>query len=417
MALLNLSISYKSISKVLLLLFFPLVSLYILPSGGFQLVDVVIVLIILFTFATVSGSEIKQVSPAVITIALYIGWTILNSLIYFVARSDVFYVKVIIQNLFAAIIFCSFAILFQRLMRNRNAMLFAIFSLLVSVIPVFFVKGATDVSGTDFNIFGGRGALSFNNPNQLGYYSVLILSILVVVWIYCSEATFRKWQQRTIYFFSFLVLGAAHFFAIYSASRAAVAAVALLDMLIAIRFRWLILKLTAVAIPIFIAFVLSPFGQSILNNRLLNAVFISRFTEGNIQSNAQERTFGLFMADLPHEAAVLLGGGKTIIRANIREVHNALIDIILSYGFLGLTLFFAFLAALAFEPLRRRIGYKRWLYLYAIGPTFAYNMFHNGFRVRLMWVFLALWYVLAIYAGPINSEAEVAVSDAAPVTG
>jgi hypothetical protein len=416
MALLNLSISYKTISKLLLLLFFPLVSIYILPSGGFQLVDVVIILVICFTFATVDGHEIEQIAPALIALFVYFAWTIINSLYYFVIVSDVFYVKVIIQNLFAAITFCSFAILFQRLMRSREHLLFVVFALILSIIPVFIVKGSTDLHGTDFNIFGGRGALSFNNPNQLGYYAVLILSILVVAWIYSSQATFKKWTRIAINFFSFLVFGASHFLAAYSASRAAIGAVALLDMLIMVRFRRLILKLIIVAIPLLIIFILSPYGQAITNNRLLNAIFIQRFTQGNIQSNAQERTFGLFMMALPHEASVLFGSGKTIIRANIREVHNALIDVFLSYGFFGLTLFFIFLVTLAIEPIRRRLGFRSLIYLYAIGPIFAYNMFHNGFRVRLMWVFLAFWYVLVICAEPASAEDEQQISDVTMVT-
>jgi hypothetical protein len=416
MALLNLSVTYQTISKTLLLLFFPLVSIYVLPSGGFQLVDISIVLIILFTLATVSGSELKPMAPAFITLAAYIAWLVLNSFAYFLVRSDLFYIKVIVQNVFAATIFISFTVLFQRVVRRQDTIKFVVFALLLSVIPVFFVRGATDLSSTDFNIFGGRGALSFNNPNQLGYYSVLILSILVVMWIYCPLTALTKRQKIGVSFASFLVFSASHFFAIYSASRAAVVAIALLDLLIMIRLRRLFIQLSAVMITLLIIFLLSPFGQAITNSRLVNAVFITRFTQSSVESNASHRTLGLFFENLPSEASVLLGGGKTIMRAGIREVHNALFDILLSYGILGLVLFVAFLVALALEPMRRRIGFKRWVYLYAVGPTLAYNMFHNGFRVRLMWVFLALWYVLVIYTETDNGANEGQVPEAATLS-
>jgi O-antigen ligase len=76
--------------------------------------------------------------------------------------------------------------------------------------------------------------------------------------------------------------------------------------------------------------------------------------------------------------------------AGDKEVHNTLLEILNSYGVIGLCLF---LSGCIVQVVRSRFRTGDWVLFL---PIFLYNMSHNGFRFRLMWVALA--FSLIIYA-------------------
>jgi len=82
-----------------------------------------------------------------------------------------------------------------------------------------------------------RSALSFNNPNQLGYFALLVLTILFLVRIYAERFEYTRLQARLMGFIGFVVFVMAHLFTVFSASRAALISMAFLDIFICWKFR------------------------------------------------------------------------------------------------------------------------------------------------------------------------------------
>jgi hypothetical protein len=413
MPLSKLSINYSTVVSIFVLFLLCLMPIYIFPSGGLQLVDLVIVPFIPFAILTLNKQELEFSILPIVALAAYVAWTICNTFAYFTLTSNVFYIKVIAQNIFGASIFCTFVIVFQKLLIKKSYLILLHVSLLFAFIPAFFVKGLYDASSEDLNIFGGRGALSFNNPNQLGYYAVLAFAMFILLRLYSSRFEFSGKQNFLIKFTAIFVFMASHLFVVYSASRAAVICIALLDMLVFLKLRRLIFIIACCLLPLLLLFMSSPLGHMLTHNKLVDVMVVKRLTQGGIETDASSRVEGNFFKNLPYQAALLYGAGKATHNFNKKEVHNGFFDILLSYGIIGFILFFLFLYALVARFMGTLRYYNQLYYLLPLVPIFLYNAVHNGFRFRLFWVALAFWYTMAS-----NNTVKIeALSDKATLLG
>jgi hypothetical protein len=215
-----------------------------------------------------------------------------------------------------------------------------------------------------------RGALFFNNPNQLGFFALVCASIIAL-------------GKRALGFGavkSGLCLTMCCYLALLSASRAAVIGCALLLAFTLIAnprqiavVAVVILGLAAVGGP-----VIDAFGQT--QERLA----IDRYPHLNF---FEERGYDRILA---HKEYWLLGAGEggtsrfadtTLIGAS--EIHSSAGTLFFCYGIIGVAIFLVFLFRLVEgAPLGTQL---------ILVPTLAYTVAHQGLRSTSVWILFGVF--------------------------
>lgn len=217
---------------------------------------------------------------------------------------------------------------------------------------------------------GGRSALFFNNPNQLGFFALVCASIIAL-------------GKRTLGFGavkSGICLTTCAYLALLSASRAAVIGCALL------------LAFTLIANPRqFVVMGLVILGLAAVGGPLIDAVGQTqqRLTADRYPqvSFFEERGYDRI---LNHEEYWLLGAGEggtsrfadtTVIGAS--EIHSSAGTLFFSYGVVGVVLFLVFLFRVARgAPLGTKL---------ILLPTLVYTVAHQGLRSTTVWILFAVF--------------------------
>ena len=236
-------------------------------------------------------------------------------------------------------------------------------TLLAMVLQVPFVamSGRSD---------GARSAGLVNNPNQLGYYAALSIAIVLL----------GQKRAKLAPTWAMIGLVCGTFLAIASASKAALAAVALI-IVIATMSRLRTIIMAALVAAVLVAAV-EPIGHYVERAA-------ERFSAGEERSFVEERGYDRI---IQHPEYWLLGAGEggyrrfaetTAIGAH--ELHSSAGTLFFCYGIAGTVLFFVFLFRVG-----RGAGYRQILMAVAVA---SYGPSHHGLRVTLLWVFLALMVV------------------------
>lgn len=267
-----------------------------------------------------------------------------------------------------------------------------------ALVGVFFLGTASVAVGTE------RAVGTFNNPNQLGYFGVLIASAVFALWV--RESMAQKWML--------MVLVVCIYLCLLSLSKSAIASVALVPLAylgMAFRrssrgiFAWILFALIGL-------YIISEIG-------LLGRVYISDFAAYNrIVNTAQEGDSSLVVRGYTvlADAAwwqVLFGLSSQTV-ADLRggyEVHSTYMAPVASYGLVGGGLFLLFLTVFNYRFLTR---FGVFPYLGAVMPTMLYGIAHNGGRTPLFWIFLGIATALcsrrSIVSASASSRSEIAWS-------
>lgn len=206
----------------------------------------------------------------------------------------------------------------------------------------------------------------FNTSNQLGYFSILTASLLLL-------------GQRRLQLTSLQVLVGqvcCAYLALLSASRAALISVGILGAVAVInRFRTV---LVLGAFAAFLTFVTNPFESAMerSRNRIQNDQTLGFF---------EERGYDRLVHNPEY---LILGAGEgryqrfaDTTAIGTHELHSSIGTLLFCYGVVGLSLFLAFLVKVV-----RGSGIRRTLLLL---PPAAYGLTHQGLRFTLFWVLLA----------------------------
>jgi hypothetical protein len=223
-----------------------------------------------------------------------------------------------------------------------------------------------------------RNPIFFNNPNQLGYYSVLAA---------CMVALLQRKLKLGLLISAIGLLGCL-FLALLSASRAAAggAAVVLVVALVSNP------KIVLAAIPLIAGLVFAgPVARAIESTQ--QRVTVDQFPE---YSFLEERGWGRIY-DNPEYLLFGAGeGGTGRFRDSIigtHEIHSSAGMIIFSYGFVGTVLFLWFVA----RVLRgARLGASLML-----APIVAFTIAHHGLRDSMLWMVLAIFLTLKYQRDPL----------------
>ena len=223
-----------------------------------------------------------------------------------------------------------------------------------------------------------RTVIYFNNPNQLGYYSLCLFSLYTII-----PSQLRKSKMMLL-----LTMIMSFYLIIVSQSRAALLGVGLLTIVILLKEGY---KLKLSSIVFLVTFLIVTF-IIIENSELYKEKYtaIKLRNENKFSSYDNEIKIRGYDRIFLYKEYLLIGAGeggeKRFTKAfHQREIHSGFGTILFSYGILGIILFLNFVYKV--------IKSKLWINLTVIAPVLIYNFFHQGFREPLFWIILAFVYL------------------------
>lgn len=349
------------------LLFMGIVSLplYILPSGMPQISHV-----LLIAFAAITHRKwlryTKIHHSVILLVVAFLWWVLVRQGIYIVA-SAVGGWDFILFFSFNIVCFAALTIVFQNSGPNTSkAVLFAVV-LSVGIALVGAAIGGSSIVKGQGEAYRAVG--TFNNPNQLGYFSICAAGILLIM-----LRTINSYRVINI----LAVIGCAYL-SILSLSKSAMIAFCIYALALVPGLKgWgrLVFFLALIALILFI-------GSADISH----LKFIDRLAEVGSDSddNLEARGYGILFEG---GWGALFGWGDGYAQQLIgHEVHSTVGSIWISFGLVGLLPLVVLYLKLA-SSLIRTSGL-----IYAAGillPTAIYGIAHNGFRFTVFWVFLAV---------------------------
>lgn len=360
---------------------FLLLPVYLFPSGNPQLVDVPILATMIYVFVTLDEREIYLISLTSLTFFFFTAWGIVINMTQFMQTYHPFYVMASLQIVYIFLLFPTFAILFYRMLEHQKAIPYVYAGIVFTSILPLLLHGKPE---SQFII---RESLSFNNPNQLALFSLSFVSITFILNNHFGKHPLSTGKRASLAAVNVLVLFLGHYFVLVSASRAALVSIIVIDVI----WCW---SLKRTALPSFLVvtalLLLLVFNAGLTNftkDNLLKMAAFRRLYNIELSQLLLKRTENRFVFE---NVSLIFGNGKTKPVVGKNEVHNTFADIIYSYGIIGGCLFSAFLF-LYF----RTVAYT----FYNLGILIAFvpmHISHNLLRFRVMWIFLALIYSLAL---------------------
>jgi hypothetical protein len=363
-----------------------LLPIYAFSSGGFQIVDVPLVLIILLVL--LSNYEKDIYLTLVYYLIPFTVWATLVNATYFIFNNDLWFLKATIVVVYSPILLYVFTRIFINILNNGNIII--IYSgLILSVILSFIVKGPPSEEE--------RSILSFNDPNQLGYFAAILLSYVILLIKYKE---FIKYKKLLYYAFDAIIIIVAHYFLLLALSRSAIAAFIVLD-----------LCLLKNMLNLKIIFPLIIFGgAAIIAFSILNPKFIeermhardsSHYSKEEIERGLESRVLdpiwrmeGIeFLFGKGQGGLLKKRGSVSVVQGKPKgyggESHNMFGEVFRAYGIIGLTLFLVWLIKAIWRSRHFHDGLWIWAGL------MLYNFGNYGIRFRAFWILLAFLLAMA----------------------
>ena len=361
----------------LYLILFPF---YVFSSGTPQPADMILAFgSIIFMLAKSSKSVLKKpVIKYLFSFVLLVSVINLTYCIYYFAIGVEN--KMFLPILFYAFNFMFFLViltLFKSSFFVKKKMYLIYKVIFVSLLIQFFL-GVLGIQG-DSSLNLSRPAIFFNNPNQLAYYSLLMISILTVLYL---KFNFNK----SIFILSLLF---SIYLVIYSGSRAALSVFLLLIPVFSYQ------KKKMKSILVFLSLILiapTIINTNFVQEKIENIVIRSARNTINNTSEIENRGYNRLLL---YPEYLFYGAGEN---KNDRfektgnlylEIHSGLANTLFSYGFLGLFLFCMFV----FKAIKKDLIQNSLLIL----PAILYNITHQGLRSSLLFGLIAIIYVSSNY--------------------
>ena len=275
----------------------------------------------------------------------------------------------------AFVLFSAFSVLvFYHYFENKNNISSFASALAISAVVATIAVMITGVSplSVDESI---RSTGTFNNPNQLGYFSVCLLSIANVLFLNKSSS------NKIIYF----IWGLSVFLAASSLSKAAMISVAaglLVVFYTHLKDKRGLLVLMLI-VPVFVGFLYDSYRDG----DLLNYSFVERIRDigKDRDDSLEERGYGALAEADFGELYWGYGAQKT---ADIvgHEVHSTIFSFFVTYGLIGGGIFCCLLFMWA---------WRIWSSFGTVGliaicsPPMLYGVTHNGSRFTIFWLLVA----------------------------
>lgn len=342
-------------SAVLLLAYLIAKPFYLFPSGGPQVADGFIAL--LFLWSLFAAARLSRDSIGVFSACIYFSiYAFFVNAIWALTLDELSMLKTPVFYFFNTIMI--FIILtFHALAREKALKILILGTVLSLAIQVTLSLAIVGAGGS------GRSSLFFNNPNQLGYWGLLSVSIFCVL--------SRTVNIRVVWHLVIFVLG--FYLVALSLGKAATVALGLLFVLHFSK-KWWHFVLAAICGAILLL---------VLQDQPILQDLVARLS--NIGEQRDDSIAGRGYARIWSRPEYLLFGagefGLSRFPGEIVEMHSTVGTVLFSYGVIG-----TFLFGIVLWRIYRRSGFANFLYL---APAFAYGLTHQGLRFSLLWVLFA----------------------------
>ena len=364
---------------MVLLLYFALKPLYLWDSGMLQISDLLLVFFIaVFIFRTKGCFNFKQEESAKLFryISLLVTYQFSINFIWYVFIQDFSLLKSSVYYIFNAITFTFTVLITQDLgidIVKKMIAKGAVLSIIITLAGMLIYTGTSRATGF------------FNNPNQLGYYSIIVLTVLLYLKNYLSKV-----EQIVVFLGSIVATFA-------SLSKAAIISVFILISVYSLiysekkTFKNMVFKIAAITLIGLALYWLFYSDSDIINNN--RTLYLTRYrilhmAEENDSNLTDGRGYGRVRELGTH---ILWGMGEgAYSRFTVKhnsEVHSTFISLLVSYGIIGFLSYIFFFVKCIKKPGRtiRNIA--------LLSGVFCYSISHNGIRNTLLWILLALMFI------------------------
>jgi hypothetical protein len=364
---------------------------YIFPSGTPQPADFLLLLTIVATLL-VAWRQAPSEPVLYISLALFGGWIVLVNAIWFFISPDFLFLKKTSFYLFNMLVFWFVVTAGYHDFERLKVVVWwsCVIALMTQVLYLEFV----------FHGLGKRATGTFNNPNQLGYWALLLMASLAVV---KERAPLRA--------LDILALGAGFYVLMLSLSKAAtISGMVLILFIIAFcrlqRASGLVLSVLLVLGLLF---------------QIASGGLVERFRSFEAVNNLEHRLSGLghqeddsllhrgYIRLLQHPQYLAFGAGEggferlsQDAKKQGKELHSTLGTILMSYGLIGLGLFAILMLVIFGRAPPASIAY--------LMPVMMYSITHVGIRFSEFWVFLGLVYAQSRFGGWDRGSARAVAS-------
>lgn len=334
---------------------------YLFDSGQPQIADYILALLTGWLALARGFSFSRALTGVVVTAALLTSYIVLVNGSWTVLIGEYELLLYTAFYLFNFVALLDTAILFHWLGRRFGELTGVL--CVMSLMLQFGLSFVVDGGGSE------RGAMFFNNPNQLGYYAVLFASL---IWAWSQWSSRSKNTLITIEIATYVAAG---WLTIVSQSRGAISAFAILVFLrAAARVNVVLLGATALI------------GVALMQSDLPLIESMQSRMEHKSQGTNEEMSYRGYDRMFNHPNYLWLGAGEGCYwrfrSDHPGEMHSNFGSLLFCYGAVGLGVFLRF-----FWVTFRDAGLKATLYLV---PAMAYGLSHNGLRQSELWILFAL---------------------------
>ena len=350
--------------------------LYLFPSGLPQISDLILMLYVIYTIITKKGK--LHISTEVMNVYL-----ILCGLFLYQLFINLFWSAITNSNMYTNNLFYLFNILSFMLCCYLGDR-FGMKRIKQSVIDGCFFSCILSLVGLYISDNGVRATSFFNNPNQLGYHGILLLSFVFL----CTE---KELGIKSI----FIIIGSI-WLIISSASKAALIGAFFLVVsyfIIGKESRGIKQKIFNILI-VCLAFcviylLLYSDNRSISSNEQISFM---RYRLFNMQAEDDSNLGAGRGYDRIGEMGINIiwgmgeGANERFSIMKGAEAHSTYASFLVSYGLIGILWFICFFASLIQD--KRRLTIIK--YLTVMSGLLLYGISHNGIRNTLLWLFFAV---------------------------
>jgi hypothetical protein len=372
-------VNHKSISlyyKAIWLIYIVMAPFYVLGSGYPQPADGILILGAAPALALIFLKSNFKISSPVLIGFLFVGLTFLINVTHFAFSPDRKLLLSSIYYIYNFAIFLFVVDLFKKSPEKINRLTYI--GLAISILLEFAV--VIFEYGQEFRSQG-----SFNNPNQLGYWSLLSFSLLIII----------KRDKKINLIDVILILIT---FAIQTMSLSKAGIVSMVFCSGILFFSKIMTNTQRILVVVAVIFSVSYAAssnqglmQSVLSVDTIQAAYTRLSTIGMQGDDSLEGRGYNRIKENPHY--LILGAGEGAnARYNVqkKELHSGLATLVFSYGILGAVLFFVFL----FYVFRQ----CPWRHIFLIIPIMLYGLTHQNIRFTYFWVVIAAAYSGRYYA-------------------
>lgn len=362
--------------EIALLLYFALKPLYLRDSGNLQICDFVLVMLLGLLLVIYRGriSIYEQGVRLIVFFTALVTYQVFINLIWSFITGDMGMQRRSLYYVFNLIAYSACIWIGSNVGTDRVKKAIGIGSLIsviITAIGILFITSA-----------GTRTAGFFNNPNQLGYYSLIMLTVIVL-----CRAHLTKASRIIILVISFWAM-------IVSMSKAAILSYfgELLVLMLFFQQKWNVKR------------VVLQIVATVLVGTAIYLLFFSEaefFVNSNVVTEMRKRIFNIMAENDSSLSAgrgyarvgemlehILWGTGEgaydRFVFRNGTEVHSTFISLLTCYGLIG---FFGYVLLFIRSMGRGKQLFRNFLILF--GP-FLYSFTHNGVRNTLLWLILAI---------------------------